>query len=713
MKKHLSKLLWIVLCAAILSPLAGCCCTAKKTADAAQNYWPDRTWLVQSIGRSIPAILATYRPESGEFGQKPWVCLDQNVMFTLAVAWATESKDNPYYQSPELLKIIAKAGDRLVDAQDANGMWTFRKKDNSTWGQIHMPWTYIRWIRTYSIVKDALPADSKAKWEKGLKLGYSRIVKSCQGKGTHNITALNASGLYLAGMLFNNEEWKETVRSFMERVCAKQTEDGFWSEHHGPVVTYNTYYLEALGLYYSYSRDPEILKALARGSKFHSALLWQDGTSVSIIDERNYYTGARKPGNVGFSFTPEGRQYLLQQLGSHMQKKLLIEGDFAAVMLWNGEQGPAAPAPAAASRYDSKDKMFAVARQAPYQWALSAYHCPVYPVRWIMDRQTHVEIAIDGLGVIGSGGNTKMQPYHSTFTFGNPDSFQPDYTKADPDFVCKTGLRYLPDNAEINGNTVALTYGANKCSVTVTPEKEFLRVTYRLANKPDAMAKAHFPVCIASTLIKPLDAKKVYTGKELNNKLEYRNGLVITLPDDAEIRPKVIGFNPYEKFGRFAPERLVISLPFPEGKMAQELQFSRKINAQLDGAERFSAVEMNPSADNAPFRVLMDTESTVFLRSTQPGGELHLVLNQPKAATREIFLAMNNYNCYGIVQLLVNGKEVGKPFDTYASSLILCEAQALGKVELKKGTNIITLRSVGKNPKSANYFTSIRDIYLK
>ena len=36
----------------------------------------------------------------------------------------------------------------------------------------------------------------------------------------------------------------------------------------------------------------------------------------------------------------------------------------------------------------------------------------------MMDRQTHVEIGHDRMGVIGSGGNAKMQPYYSTFTFG-------------------------------------------------------------------------------------------------------------------------------------------------------------------------------------------------------------------------------------------------------------------------------------------------------
>ena len=124
-----------------------------------------------------------------------------------------------------------------------------------------------------------------------------------------------------------------------------------------------------------------------------------------------------------------------------------------------------------------------------------------------MDRQTHVEIAIDGLGVIGSGGNSKMQPYFSTFTFGDPASFQPDYKKTDPDFINKKPLKYLPDSARINGNTVEMTYGKNHCAVTVRPEEDALALEYRLTNTPDAAAMAHFPVVTASTPVKDMQKK--------------------------------------------------------------------------------------------------------------------------------------------------------------------------------------------------------------
>ena len=115
----------------------------------------------------------------------------------------------------------------------------------------------------------------------------------------------------------------------------------------------------------------------------------------------------------------------------------------------------------------------------------------------------------------------------------------------------------------------------------------------------------------------------------LKNVLKFRNGLVIMLPDDAQIRAKVTGFNPYEKFGRYAGDRLVISLPFANGKMVQTLRFRREINKTLENAERFMAVQLEYRAENGSVKVLEDMEATVFLRSIAPGGELHFQLNQP------------------------------------------------------------------------------------
>ena len=93
---------------------------------------------------------------------------------------------NRYYRDPKLLDVIVKAGDSLIENMDGKGQWIFFKKDGSTWGRIWMPWTYSRWIRTYRLVRDDLPPDSRRAWTEALTLGYTGISQRCLGH-VHNI----------------------------------------------------------------------------------------------------------------------------------------------------------------------------------------------------------------------------------------------------------------------------------------------------------------------------------------------------------------------------------------------------------------------------------------------------------------------------------------------------------------------------------------------
>ena len=704
---------------------AGCACDkpaeckAAKVQEAPESaIWPDRAWLVDSVVKGVPSLLSSYDHKTGEFGEKPWICQDQNQMFSLAVAWATPDKNNPYYHSPELLKVIAKAGEKLVDAQDAKGMWTFRKKDNSTWGQIHMPWTFTRWIRTYNLVKDALPPASKAKWEKGLLLGYKYIAGYCSGTGTHNITVYHAAGLYVAGLAFNKPEWCKISQKLMHLLVSRQAKDGFWTENHGPVVSYNFVYLEALGIYYHYSKDPVALEALTRGAQFHNAVLWPDGSAVSVVDERNYYSRTRRVGNVGFTCSPEGRRYLAQQLEQSYRKRRPINMELAAHLLLEGVTGELAPKPGETSSYLSKDGQFLVARSAPYQWALSAYSCKVPRSRWMMDRQTHVEIGHDRMGVIGSGGNAKMQPYYSTFTFGDPDSFQPDLTKTDPDFYPKSNLRYVPDHAKITGNTVALTYGKNQCQVTVIPGKDMITLEYKLNNAPDAPAMAHFPVVIPAEATdakgNPLAANKIHTGKALGGKLIFSNGQIITIPDTAQVRPEVVGFNPYEKYGKGGGARLVISLPLTAKDPVQKLVFSGKSKvADVLDAPYFAAADLPVECKGGATFKFLDELDAIFLRATAPGPEMVTTVTLEKPFKGELLVDLARCYTYGKVQVLVNGKAIGKPVNGYNKAIAVVPPTSVGEVTLPAGKNTITFRVTGKDPASQNYFIGLRGFYLK
>ena len=426
----------------------------NATARAADDWktWPPRDYLLKSLVKSVEDALKAFHPDTGRFGTDPWVCGDQNVLLPLAAAWSLKDPANPYYHDQKLLQVIAKGGEALVDDQDENGMWLFRKKDNSTWGQIHMPWTYSRWIRAYILVKDALPKPAREKWEKGLKLGFSGIRAEQMKTKVQNIPCHHAMALYIAGEVFKNEDWKQAARDYQQKVMQEQDAEGYWSENFGPVVSYNMVYLEALGVYYFFSKDPAVPEALKRSVKFHSQALWSDGTSVSAIDERVIYHKTINTGNVGFTWSPQGRGFVLSQLFKESDGgKKLISGDYAAQMLLYAGKGDVVPLPTEQAQSVSVigRNEAVIVRNKPWEWAFSAYTTKPIQNRWIQDRQNFIDLFHADFGLIAGGGNTKLQPYWSTFTVGDPAFLRHREGEEEPNFLPKLDLLWTPDQAVI------------------------------------------------------------------------------------------------------------------------------------------------------------------------------------------------------------------------------------------------------------------------
>jgi len=441
--KHLTIL--VILAALLVSGIA--------VAQGELDQWPPRDYLVQSLVDDIPGILASYHPETGRFGSEPWICTDQNRIFPLAVAWSYEHPDNPYYHSDEVLEAIGGGGVALVEAQDDAGMWRFDKKDGSYWGQIHMPWTYSRWIRAYDLVGDALPDDVRATWEKGLLLGFERIGAQYPQVGVQNIPVHRAMALYIAGKCFDNQQWQDDAREFMAKAVAEQDPGGFWTEHKGPVVGYNFVYSDAIGIYYAYSHDPVVLDALERAARFHSAILWPDGSAVPSIDERQIYHKGISIGNPGFAQTPEGRGYLLAQIRRYAGDDMnLINGDMAgALLLYGGEGAVVMPGEIGEDGIVTLGDNDALIRRGDqWSWALSAYTAEVPDSRWIQDRQNLVDVYHADLGLVAGGGNTKLQPYWSTFTLGDPSLLSHTPGETHPDFTPEIELAWTPSEATVS-----------------------------------------------------------------------------------------------------------------------------------------------------------------------------------------------------------------------------------------------------------------------
>jgi hypothetical protein len=532
------------------------------SADAADLIYKER--LLDDLVKQVPGILKTFNPETGTFGRGIWNCRDQNAMYPLAVAYATEGKNNPYYHDPELLEVIAKSADPLIDAMNDQGQWVFRKKDGSTWGNIWMPWTYSRWARTFGLIRDRLSAEDRDRWAKVLTLGFTGISRTQLGR-VHNIPTHHAMGLYAAGRALDRPEWCRQAADFMVKVVEHQSEGGYWSENAGPVVAYNFVYVDALGTYYAMSGDERVLPALEKAALFHRNFTYPGGQNVETIDQRNPYKRSISAGNVGFTFTPAGRSYLDNQWSRLPDGTL--SPDLAASIILYGEEGPLeelAP-PGFSSKFvmtEGGHDRAATARSGPWFVCLSAYTAPIPKSRWIQDRQNMVSVYHDKVGLVLGGGNTKLQPAWSNFTVGDISLLKHEPGDTSPDFLPKGKLYHVPKLAQLihqDSLGLELVYGSEKCSIRVHFVDD-RTLSYWVATT----TTSDLPIAAHLTLYPHLDqplvtgsGEKVTIGTvpielspdQVAGQIEY-SGYKLSLPPTASLHWPALPHNPYRKDGR-------------------------------------------------------------------------------------------------------------------------------------------------------------------
>ncbi len=515
----------------------------------------------------IPGILRSQDAKTGHFGTGIWISTDQNVLLPLAAAWSYRDARNPYYHSPQVLNAIMAGGDALIELQDKNGEFIFRKKDGSTWGQVYQPWIYTRWLRAFELIRDAMPPERRAKWEKAFALGYNGISNEERTATYHNMPTHNAMGLYFAGKIFNRPEWCTQSAAYLHHVVGLQNPDGYWSEHSGPLIQYNTVYVEALGLYYAISHDDTVLAALRRASIYHSYFTYPDGTEVETVDERNPYSQKIHVPNVGFTFSPEGRGYLMRQIG-HLHGPIPAD-DAASLLLW-GEEGDAVDVPSGDFDYTLPSGGARVVRRGPWFVVFSAFTAPISQRRWIQDRQNFVSVFHTGIGLIAGGGNTKLQPRWSNFTLGDIRLLVHKPGDEDPNFIPPPGLQHVPDSARLlTGEKlgVVLTYGKAEGEISVKIVND-RRLEYTVSG--DAALAAHFTIL-------PQLGKSVSTAAGKRTTLSPEAfagspgawfelaGVRFILPSDVTALWPVLPHNPYTKDGHAEIGEGRIVFDFPAG----------------------------------------------------------------------------------------------------------------------------------------------------
>lgn len=544
--------------------------------------------LLQTLLKEVPGILQDQETTSGQFGKGLWIINDQHVIFPLAVAWNLNRPENPYYRDPAVLEAIMDGGDALIHEADETGQWEFRKKDGSTWGKIYMPWTYSRWIRTYGIIKDAMPPERRAAWEKALRRGYEGIAKQ-ELNSMHNIPVHHAMGLYHAGQVLGRDDWMTTAQAFLRRAADKQHPDGYWSENSGPVVGYNMVYMDALGVYYALSQDEAVLDALRRGAVFHLNFTYPNGSSVETIDERQVYRAGIGLPNVGFTHTPEGRGYVKRQWEFLKRRPSPVtSAEGAAMYLVYGGSGEVMPAPGFTRphQYVTGDRKALVRREGPWFICMSGYTARVPNSRWIQDRQNMVSLYHDSTGVFLGGGNTKLQPLWSTFTVGDPTLLQ-HKGEEEPDFRPPPGILHVATDANISPAELRLNldYAGTSCSVTADlGSSRTARLRYALDSKTSEPVQAHLPLIPAmGKTWKTAAGRSGVLGDtawslgpgEAGEWVEH-DRMRISLPPDASLTWPVLPHNPYRKDGSALPAegKLVITVPLGAEHNSREITFT-------------------------------------------------------------------------------------------------------------------------------------------
>lgn len=579
-----------------------------------------RAFLLRALEAKLEPILATARPD-GRFGTDPWIVRDQDVMLTLTLLY--RCKDGPHYREAKLREHIAAAGRYLCARQDEKGMWPFDKKDGSNWGQIYMPWTYLRWIITYDLMQEELEPADRRLWAEGLQLGYAGIAETeltsrsniypgpLPGRPPlapgevrpwiHNIPAHHATGLFLAGRLFNRPEWQQQARDYMQMVIAEQSEHGWWTEHSGPVVMYNRVYLEALGIYYGLSGDEAVLPALERGNRYHLNYTYPNGAQIETVDERNpypplqvvktddgtvRYESPKVPIHPGLYFSDAGCALLRHQL-AHLIERDPAEIEGAELLyLFLPEANRSNPCLTAPDQRFRMGADALIAREDPWLVSLSAYCCPRTPNRFIQDRQNLISIYHRDAGLIIGGGNTKLQPRWSTLAVGDVNLLSPIGAKRDTNLAPDVAVNYAPDAARIRESgdkRWSLEIDAAGAAIAwefAVLSDQTLQMTVRLLRPaPDGrVVTSHLtfipyvesPVTFVDGSTRALTAE---TWSQSGGGTVAHHRWQLTTPQSATISWPVLPHNPYTDDGHAThPEgRLVVALTLDSTRPSHEL----------------------------------------------------------------------------------------------------------------------------------------------
>jgi len=345
------------------------------------------------------------------------------MMLAPAVLYTSQHPANPGRGQKRHLDLAIRIGDLLAD-EDERG--TFEPRGDSDWD------TYM-WLETWRLLGPQLGETRKARWRKAIERNIALLVRDATDRldfpwyhspfiGTSpNHYVQWATLLHLGGISFGRKDWQDLGTKILRRFAlTEQSPGGFWGEHNrsGPTTGYNHLTLTGVALYWEHSRDPEVMPALRRAMDFHRNFTFLDGAAVDVINDRNRYWAVSAWGQFAFSHWPDGRGYA-EFVASFFKPETIGTdvGRLAQSALYYHE-GPSEPAPQLRTAYHHQiEEGAGIRKSGPWQVALSGImSTQAINSRFYLDRQGHISVFHDKLGLIITGANSKRQPELATFS---------------------------------------------------------------------------------------------------------------------------------------------------------------------------------------------------------------------------------------------------------------------------------------------------------
>jgi hypothetical protein len=348
-------------------------------------------------------------------------------MFAAAVLYARKHPANSSFGDRKKLELALRLGDLLASETQQD------KAENKQ----HYEWEIHFWLDTYRLLEKELGSERQARWKRELmqitrwfageaaaRLDFPRYQGPYIRTSTNHL-AIFASTVYLAGRVLPNKDWETLGARVLHRLAAEeQTVDGYWGEFtdNGPATGYNYLTMNCVALYWEHSQDKAALETLRRATTFHKYFTWPDGTPVETINGRNRYWDVSAWGHFGFSHWPDGRRYAEFLAGffpTSREKKQGFGsktiGRLAQSALYYHE-GPTVKIPQELPRSAYQMKVPAgIRKTGPWTVCLSGLIDTPIDSQFTLNRQGHLSIYHDKLGLIITGANSRNQPELATF----------------------------------------------------------------------------------------------------------------------------------------------------------------------------------------------------------------------------------------------------------------------------------------------------------